>query len=104
MEQFNDTKKRQRTILSVEQTKFLQNYFFHNTFPSKDERDEVAKKLGMPQRTIQIWFQNMRQKVKNRCNEKTSHRQFEPLYLLAKSATQILADRKRRKVFKDNTI
>lgn len=98
MDSENEYKKRQRTILSNEQTKYLQNYFYHNTFPSKEERDGVAKRLGMQPRTIQIWFQNMRQKVKNRTIDlqNSYKKKFDALQLLAEGASMILEGRKKK--------
>ncbi|KRH93038.1 putative Homeodomain-like, Homeodomain-related, Homeobox protein [Pseudoloma neurophilia] len=93
MEPETEIKKRQRTILTNEQTRYLQTYFFHNTFPTKEERDIVARKLNMPPRTIQIWFQNMRQKVKNKSDKDVN--EFRPLDLLADEAIKILERKKR---------
>lgn len=66
LEKYFEVKKRNRTVMSPSQSKVLKNYFLRNMFPSTEAREELAKMLGMKPRTIQIWFQNMRQKNKNR--------------------------------------
>ncbi|KAK1349508.1 homeobox domain-containing protein [Hamiltosporidium tvaerminnensis] len=59
-------KKRSRTVMSPGQAKVLKKYFEINTFPSTEVREELARTLGMKPRTVQIWFQNQRQKTKHR--------------------------------------
>lgn len=61
-----EIKKRIRTVMTSTQGKILRNYFNRNMFPSTETREELAKILGMRPRTIQIWFQNQRQKTKSR--------------------------------------
>lgn len=95
---YNEYQKRQRTTLSNKQTAFLKTYFYHNTFPTKQERDMVARKIDVSSRTVQIWFQNMRQKVKNKCPEtetKEDFNKFCDLQLLAETAAEILERKKR---------
>jgi hypothetical protein len=59
-------KKRSRTVMTPAQSKVLKRYFDINSFPSTEVREELARTLGMKPRTVQIWFQNQRQKNKNR--------------------------------------
>ncbi|WWD20344.1 hypothetical protein CI109_104820 [Kwoniella shandongensis] len=41
------------------------NKVFENTwYPSTEERDDLARKLGMTSRSVQIWFQNRRRAIK----------------------------------------
>lgn len=85
--------KKHRTILTIEQTRYLHNFFYFNSFPTREERMVIAKKLYVPPRTIQIWFQNMRQKVKNKCFKNVKKDQlskFDALNTLAEKATRIL--------------
>ncbi|ELA46979.1 hypothetical protein VCUG_01510 [Vavraia culicis subsp. floridensis] len=66
LEKSYEVKKRNRTVMTNSQAKVLKNYFNRNMFPSTEAREELAKILGMRPRTIQIWFQNQRQKTKSR--------------------------------------
>lgn len=59
-------KKRIRTVMTTLQSKTLRNAFKRNHFPSTDAREELARSLGMSARSVQIWFQNQRQQVRNR--------------------------------------
>ncbi|KAF7683604.1 Homeobox protein HD-3 [Astathelohania contejeani] len=61
-----DYKKRQRTVMTPGQSQILKKYFNINNFPSTEVREELARNLGVKPRTIQIWFQNQRQKNKIR--------------------------------------
>lgn len=55
-------KKRQRT--TREQLDVLEQYFQMDKMPSQQARSDLAKKLGMSSRRVQIWFQNKRAKLK----------------------------------------
>ncbi|WWC73671.1 uncharacterized protein I206_107643 [Kwoniella pini CBS 10737] len=46
------------------QLAILSDIFEKTAYPSTDERDELARKLGMTSRSVQIWFQNRRRAVK----------------------------------------
>ncbi|WWC65856.1 uncharacterized protein I303_108478 [Kwoniella dejecticola CBS 10117] len=46
------------------QLAILNDVFEKTAYPSTDERDELARKLGMTSRSVQIWFQNRRRAVK----------------------------------------
>jgi len=56
------SKKRQRT--SPEQLDILEKIFRTDQMPSHQTRLELADKLGMSARRVQIWFQNKRAKLK----------------------------------------
>lgn len=60
------TNRRMRTVMSSHQSKVLQEYFEQTPFPSTELREELSRTLKMRPRTIQIWFQNQRQKKKNK--------------------------------------
>lgn len=55
-------KKRCRTIMTPYQSKVLHRVLEHTAFPSTEVREQLARMLGMKPRTVQIWFQNQRQK------------------------------------------
>ncbi|KAI9244238.1 hypothetical protein BY458DRAFT_537234 [Sporodiniella umbellata] len=59
------TKPRKRTRTSPEQLAILEKSFNHNPSPNSRVREQLSFQLGMPERSIQIWFQNRRAKVKN---------------------------------------
>lgn len=46
------------------QLAMLSEVFRRTQYPSTEERDELAKQLGMTSRSVQIWFQNRRRAVK----------------------------------------
>ncbi|KAK8849714.1 hypothetical protein IAR55_005049 [Kwoniella newhampshirensis] len=46
------------------QLSVLHEVFERTAYPSTEERDELARKLGMTSRSVQIWFQNRRRAVK----------------------------------------
>lgn len=48
------------------QVSVLNRVFNQTSFPSTELRLELSKQLGMSPRTVQIWFQNKRQSIRNR--------------------------------------
>eukprot|EP01112_Ceratiomyxa_fruticulosa_P022866 TRINITY_DN8514_c0_g1_i1.p1 TRINITY_DN8514_c0_g1~~TRINITY_DN8514_c0_g1_i1.p1 ORF type:complete len:686 (-),score=192.08 TRINITY_DN8514_c0_g1_i1:314-2068(-) len=56
--------KRHRT--SPEQLSLLEYVFHTEQMPSQALRQQIAERLGMTSRRVQIWFQNKRAKVKRR--------------------------------------
>lgn len=58
-------KRRKRTVLSAKQQKILMKSFEECAFPDAKQRLALGKILNMTPRTIQIWFQNQRQKIKS---------------------------------------
>ncbi|KNE54407.1 hypothetical protein AMAG_00381 [Allomyces macrogynus ATCC 38327] len=59
-------RRRNRTIMSAFQTCVLRRVLALTAFPSTQVREMLAAELGMSPRTVQIWFQNQRQKAKAR--------------------------------------
>jgi hypothetical protein len=89
------SKKRSRMILSPFQTKVLTRVFQKTAFPSSAVRNNLSKAPGIPSRNIQIWFQNQRQKIRQRETTVTnspldlknkSHVNIGPLEVLARAA------------------
>lgn len=58
-----------RKRLSQEDSETLLEAFNRNPKPNKDERNELASILGMNSRSIQIWFQNRRAKLRKESND-----------------------------------
>ncbi|GBE81095.1 predicted protein [Sparassis crispa] len=56
--------KKKRKRADAEQLKVLNETYNRTAFPSTEERIELAKKLGMSARSVQIWFQNKRQSMR----------------------------------------
>jgi hypothetical protein len=54
---------RPRTSITAKQRSILTRYFECICFPSDTERSDLASILGLSERTIQIWFQNARQRL-----------------------------------------
>lgn len=60
-------KKGSRKRINPDSVKILCNLFDTGVhFPSREEREKLASRLSLPSRTIQIWFQNRRQALKNK--------------------------------------
>ena len=55
-------KRRRRTVMTPAQSQILRKVLEQTAFPSTDIRENLARLLGMKPRTVQIWFQNQRQK------------------------------------------
>ena len=58
-----------RRRLSQEDSEILLTAFNQNPKPNKEERNVLASTMGMNSRTIQIWFQNRRAKLKKESND-----------------------------------
>ncbi|KAG0268401.1 hypothetical protein BGZ95_002476, partial [Linnemannia exigua] len=58
------TTSKKRTRASAEQLAILEDTFLTNQSPNSKVREILAKKVKMSERSIQIWFQNRRAKVK----------------------------------------
>jgi len=61
-------RKRQRT--TPEQLEVLEKVYEHEKLPNSDLRKELAVKLKMTPRRVQVWFQNKRAKEKRMCYPK----------------------------------
>lgn len=58
--------KRARTLLTLEQSRVLHELLQETCFPSTKVREEVAAKLGLSPRKVQVFFQNKRQKQRKK--------------------------------------
>jgi hypothetical protein len=61
-EEISQPKKRQRT--TPEQLEVLEKVYEKEKLPGSDLRKELAQKLKMTPRRVQVWFQNKRAKEK----------------------------------------
>ena len=59
-----DARRPKRCKISREQLSVLINSFEEEPLPNFDQRQAMAKQLGMTPRSVQIWFQNLRQRLK----------------------------------------
>ncbi|RGB29115.1 homeobox domain-containing protein, partial [Rhizophagus diaphanus] len=55
---------KKRTRATPEQLAILEDTFKTNTSPNSKVREALAEKVNMSERSIQIWFQNRRAKMK----------------------------------------
>lgn len=60
----NNDEKRNRTNMNPARSELLKKYFRINMFPSTEVREELARILDIRPRSVQIWFQNQRQKFR----------------------------------------
>ncbi len=68
--------KMTRRKISPEQTAALQKVFHEGVqFPNREMRERLARQLALSPRTIQVWFQNRRQSLRNKCKDTTEPRQ-----------------------------
>ncbi|KAI8049271.1 homeobox domain-containing protein [Syncephalis plumigaleata] len=61
---FNNVYKRRQRLTSHETARLLALFNSGETHPDQSRREELARELGVPVRSIQIWFQNRRAKAK----------------------------------------
>ncbi|OAD73910.1 Homeodomain-like DNA binding domain-containing transcription factor, partial [Phycomyces blakesleeanus NRRL 1555(-)] len=54
-----------RMRATPKQLELLEKTFSINPSPNNRMREQMSKELAMSERSIQIWFQNRRAKVKN---------------------------------------
>lgn len=75
-----NSKKRNRVSLTNVQQQTLSHALDINAFPDKEKRAQLAQQLGIEARTVQIWFQNQRQKVRKtaRLKRLDRHHQMQP--------------------------
>ncbi|CCF56112.1 hypothetical protein KAFR_0A06770 [Kazachstania africana CBS 2517] len=61
-----------RNRATGEKLDFLKQQFKSNPSPSVQQRREIAKLIDLPEKTVTIWFQNRRAKLKKRLRESDS--------------------------------
>lgn len=66
---------RNRTSISKEKAKILQNVFELNQFPDVEVRKKLQSLTGLPSKVIQVWFQNRRRE--KRLKQKEQQKQPE---------------------------
>lgn len=81
---------RKRTRTTPEQLAVLEKSFSVNPSPNNRVREQLALQLGMPERSIQIWFQNRRAKVKNQA-KRSLQSQENTLYMQQQYAASAAA-------------
>ncbi|KNC99776.1 uncharacterized protein SPPG_05154 [Spizellomyces punctatus DAOM BR117] len=82
-------KPRRRPRATPEQLAILEETYKVNTSPRGRLRAELAKRLGMTERSVQVWFQNRRAKVK--LNEKRARlRQLRGMACLQAAASAVM--------------
>lgn len=94
-------RKKSRTKVTAEQGVVLMKSFAHDRFPSTAAREELSRALEITPRSVQVWFQNQRQKTRNEakglrkegrckgCSAECSRK----LYVLAYAAVKKIQER-----------
>lgn len=82
---------RKRTRTSPEQLAILEKSFTSNPSPNNRVREQLSHQLGMPERSIQIWFQNRRAKVKNQAKRSIHQVHDSTLYMQQQYAASAAA-------------
>ncbi|OAG31970.1 hypothetical protein NEDG_00445 [Nematocida displodere] len=54
------SERKYRARLTPTQNRFLSLVYAHNPRPDSMLRRQIAKDFGLPLRSVQVWFQNMR--------------------------------------------
>lgn len=70
-------KKRNRISMTAQQQRILLIELDRNAFPSKEYRDKLANDLGLEPKSIQIWFQNQRQRVRKSARMERQHQEYD---------------------------
>ncbi|KAF9454002.1 homeobox-domain-containing protein [Macrolepiota fuliginosa MF-IS2] len=66
------TIKKKRKRADANQLKVLNEVYARTAFPSTEERNALAKQLDMSPRSVQIWFQNKRQSMRQTNRQSTN--------------------------------
>ncbi|KAK1900263.1 Homeobox protein goosecoid isoform B [Dissostichus eleginoides] len=59
-------KTRMRTVFTNSQTKTLEALHEHTDYPAVDARAEVARRTGLSEETVRVWFKNRRARRRRR--------------------------------------
>ena len=62
---FEDPHKKKRNRATPEQVAVLESFFYSTPCPNSKQREDLASQISMPERSVQIWFQNRRAKMRN---------------------------------------
>ncbi|KAJ8075736.1 hypothetical protein PM082_021366 [Marasmius tenuissimus] len=70
--------KRTRTVITPHQTSFLRELLAQSLFPSTAAKEEAGRAIGLSARSVQIWFQNQRQRTRGQRKPLRSKRASTP--------------------------
>ncbi|KAH3686779.1 hypothetical protein WICPIJ_002258 [Wickerhamomyces pijperi] len=72
-------RKRRRT--SPLELSILQSEFELGTTPNKARRSDIAARVNMTEKAVQIWFQNRRQTLRRQCSSEKEVHHLEPIFV-----------------------
>ncbi|KAI8098734.1 uncharacterized protein BX664DRAFT_288391 [Halteromyces radiatus] len=70
---YNPNEIKHRRRISSQQCEVLEAEYQNNIKPNATKRHQLAERLGMTPRTVQIWFQNKRAKAKQQRHQRQHH-------------------------------
>jgi hypothetical protein len=88
---FDKDPPRKRTRTTPQQLAILEKSFSLNPSPNNRTREQLAHQLGMSERSIQIWFQNRRAKLKNQAKRSMTHMRDSVLHVQQQYAANAAA-------------
>ncbi|XP_063775490.1 homeobox protein Mix.2-like [Pseudophryne corroboree] len=71
------SQRRKRTVYNQDQLDILEEFFQSNMYPDIHHREELARRIYIPESRIQVWFQNRRGKARR---EKRKSSNFDACY------------------------